>query len=173
VLSAEGQRELVEANRQLSELASGFLGDNAVLWQQVAELAARGAKRDAGFAKLQADLAVLQRLVFGRSSEKNRPEPPPAVPGTSPLAAAAGRRRTSGAAPGPFRAAGLLAPAAVRGALGLPRRRVLLPRMRGAVRAAGGTTGPGSSWTGRSSCGWWRTAGDGTSGRATAGSRPR
>ena len=75
MLSAEEQRELVEANRQLSEMASGFLEDNAMLRQQVAELAAREAERDAEFEKLQADLAVLQRLVFGRSSEKNRPEP--------------------------------------------------------------------------------------------------
>lgn len=68
--------EALEANRQLSELASGFLDDNAALREQVARLAARDAERDAEVEQLRADLAVLQRLVFGRSSEKNRPEPP-------------------------------------------------------------------------------------------------
>ncbi|MGH3125582.1 MAG: IS66 family transposase, partial [Streptosporangiaceae bacterium] len=68
VLSAEEQRELIEANRQLSELAAAAIEDSAMLRR---ELAARNAE----YEKLQAGLAVLQRLVFGRSSEKNRPEP--------------------------------------------------------------------------------------------------
>jgi transposase len=68
--------EALEANRQLSELASGFLDDNAALREQVTRLAARDAERDAEVEQLRADLAVLQRLVFGRSSEKSRPEPP-------------------------------------------------------------------------------------------------
>ena len=62
--------EALEANRQLSELASGLAGENA-------RLRARDAERDAELEQLRADLAVLQRLLFGRSSEKSRPEPPP------------------------------------------------------------------------------------------------
>ena len=61
--------EALEANRQLSEMASELIEENA-------RLRARDAERDAEFEKLRADLAVLQRLVFGRSSEKSRPEPP-------------------------------------------------------------------------------------------------
>jgi transposase len=61
--------EALEANRQLSELAAAAIEDSARLRQELAA-------RDAELEKMQADLAVLQRLVFGRSSEKNRPEPP-------------------------------------------------------------------------------------------------
>ena len=68
--------EALEANRQLSELADGLIEDNALLREQVARLAERDAERDAELEKLRADLAVLQRLLFGRSSEKQRPEPP-------------------------------------------------------------------------------------------------
>jgi hypothetical protein len=70
--------EALEANRQLSELAEGLAGENALLREQVARLAARDAERDAELGKLRADFAVLQRLLFGRSSEKSRPEPPAA-----------------------------------------------------------------------------------------------
>jgi transposase len=52
----------LEANRQLSGLASGFLEENALL--------------RADLEKTRADLAVLQRMLFGRKSEKDRPGPP-------------------------------------------------------------------------------------------------
>jgi transposase len=68
--------EALEANRQLSELADGLIEDNALLREQVARLAERDAERDAELERLRADLAVLQRMLFGRSSEKSRPEPP-------------------------------------------------------------------------------------------------
>jgi transposase len=78
-LSAERMlAEALEANRQLPELAEGLIGENALLREQVARLAARDAERDAELEKLRADLAVLQRMLFGRSSEKSRPEPPSA-----------------------------------------------------------------------------------------------
>jgi transposase len=60
--------EALEANRQLSELAGGLIEENA-------RLRARDAERDAEFEKLRADFAVLQRMLFGRSSERSRPEP--------------------------------------------------------------------------------------------------
>jgi transposase len=68
--------EALEANRQLSELADGLMEDCALLREQVARLSERDAERDAELEKLRADLAVLQRMLFGRSSEKSRPEPP-------------------------------------------------------------------------------------------------
>jgi transposase len=68
--------EALEANRQLSELADGLIEDNALLREQVARLAERDAERDAELDRLRADFAVLQRMLFGRSSEKSRPEPP-------------------------------------------------------------------------------------------------
>jgi len=68
--------EALEANRQLSELADGLIEENAQLRAALARVLARGAERDAELEKLQADLTVLQRLLFGRSSEKSRPEPP-------------------------------------------------------------------------------------------------
>ena len=61
--------EALEANRRLSELAGGLAEENA-------RLRARDAERDAEFERLRADLAVLQRMLFGRSSEKARPDSP-------------------------------------------------------------------------------------------------
>ena len=67
--------EALEANRQLSELAGGLIEENAGLRAELARLLARDAERDAGMEKLRADFAVLQRMLFGRSSEKSRPAP--------------------------------------------------------------------------------------------------
>jgi len=67
--------EALEANRQLSELADGALAENLRLRAALAEGLARDAERDAELEKLRADLTVLQRMLFGRSSEKSRPEP--------------------------------------------------------------------------------------------------
>ena len=58
--------EALEANGQLSELAGGLAEENA-------RLRARDAERDAQLERMRADLAVLQRMLFGRSSEKTRP----------------------------------------------------------------------------------------------------
>jgi len=52
--------------------------ENAQLRVSLAEVLAREAEREAELEKLRADLAVLQRMLFGRSSEKSRPEPPAA-----------------------------------------------------------------------------------------------
>ena len=69
-------RDALEANRRLSEAAAGLRAENALLREQVAGLLERVAERDAELEKLRADLTVLQRMLFGRSSEKSRPEPP-------------------------------------------------------------------------------------------------
>jgi transposase len=68
--------EALEAIRQLSEMADGLLEENARLRAALAQLAARDAERDAELEKLRADFAVLQRMLFGRSSEKSHPDPP-------------------------------------------------------------------------------------------------
>src|SRR5262245_47224998 len=61
--------EALEASRRLSELAGGLAEENA-------RLRARDAERDAEFERMRADLAVLQRMLFGRSSGRTRPETP-------------------------------------------------------------------------------------------------
>ena len=57
----------LEANERLAQRAEELRADNARLRE---ELARRGAELD----RVNAELAVLQRLVFGRSSERVRPD---------------------------------------------------------------------------------------------------
>ncbi len=59
----------LEANRELTQLAGELRAENA-------RLRAENAGQAAELEKLRGDLAVLQRMVFGRSSERSRPEPP-------------------------------------------------------------------------------------------------
>jgi transposase len=49
--------------------------ENAELRASLAEVLARDAERDAELERLRADFTVLQRMLFGRSSEKSRPGP--------------------------------------------------------------------------------------------------
>src|SRR4249920_2467081 len=49
--------------------------ENARLREDNARLLARVAERDAELDRVRADLAVLQRMLFGRSSERSRPGP--------------------------------------------------------------------------------------------------
>ena len=65
----------LEANRQLAEAAGELREENARLREENARLLERDAERDAELDQLRADLAVLQRMLFGRSSERSRPEP--------------------------------------------------------------------------------------------------
>jgi hypothetical protein len=58
----------LEANRELARLAGELREENVRLW-------AENAGQAAELEKLRADLAVLQRMVFGRSSERAQPEP--------------------------------------------------------------------------------------------------
>lgn len=59
---------VLEENRELRRVAAVLYADNA-------ELRERDARREQELDRLRADLAVLQRLLFGRSSERSRPEP--------------------------------------------------------------------------------------------------
>jgi transposase len=58
----------LEANRELARLAGELREENV-------RLRAENAGQAGELEKLRADLAVLQRMVFGRSSERSRPEP--------------------------------------------------------------------------------------------------
>jgi transposase len=79
----DGLAAALEANRQLTQLAgelreenAQFREDSARLREENARLLERDAERDAELGRMRADLAVLQRMLFGRSSERSRPESP-------------------------------------------------------------------------------------------------
>jgi transposase len=88
----------LEANRHLEETAAELRAENARLRE-------RDAEREAELERLRADLAVLQRMLFGRSSEKSRPEPPAGRgdgggPGGGESGSGAGGKRGPGARAG-------------------------------------------------------------------------
>ena len=66
----------LEANRQFAEAAEELRRDYARVCEENARLREENAAQAAELEELRAAVAVLQRMVFGRSSEKNRPEPP-------------------------------------------------------------------------------------------------
>jgi transposase len=95
----------LEANRQLSELAERQRAEIAGLRELNARLLARDAEREAELEETRAALAVLQRMVFGRSSEKSRPEPQPGggdgdTAGGGDCGAGPGKKRGPGARAG-------------------------------------------------------------------------
>src|SRR5215470_4774157 len=59
--------QALEANRQLARLVEELRAENARLREEAAQ-------RDAELEQVKAALGVLQRMVFGRSSERSRPE---------------------------------------------------------------------------------------------------
>ena len=65
----------LEANREMALLAAELREENARLGEENSRLRAENAGQAAELENLRADLAVLQRLLFGRSSERSRPEP--------------------------------------------------------------------------------------------------
>ena len=71
VLDAEGAEALSgnDALAAVLEENGRLRAENAELRVSLAEVLARDAERDAELERLRADLAVLQRLVFGRSSD--------------------------------------------------------------------------------------------------------
>src|SRR5205823_4414747 len=71
----------VEANGRWERLAAelrgenaGLRGENERLRAENARLCERDVRREAEVERMSADLAVLKRLVFGRSSERVRPD---------------------------------------------------------------------------------------------------
>ena len=86
----------LDANRELARLTAELRGENG-------RLRAENAEQAAELGKLRADLAVLQRMVFGRSSERSRPEPPGGAgdaAGGPGAGTGAGRKRGPGARAG-------------------------------------------------------------------------
>jgi transposase len=73
---ADALAAALEANRRLAEMVGELREENARLREDNARLLARVAERDAELDRVRADLAVLQRMLFGRSSERSRPGPP-------------------------------------------------------------------------------------------------
>ena len=59
--------QALEANRQLARLAEELRAENARLREEAAH-------REAELEQVKAALGVLQRMVFGRSSERSRPQ---------------------------------------------------------------------------------------------------
>ena len=101
----------LEANRQFAEAAEELrrdyaraCEDNARLREENTRLRGENAALAAELEELRAGLAVLQRMVFGRSSEKSRPDPPAAgmpVMAASPQSAGPGRGRSAARGRGP------------------------------------------------------------------------
>jgi transposase len=86
----------LDANRELARLAAELREENE-------RLRAENAEQAGELGKLRADLAVLQRMVFGRSSERSRPEPPGGAGGAAGGQGAGtgtGRKRGPGARAG-------------------------------------------------------------------------
>ena len=81
----------LEANRELARVAGELREENA-------RLRAENAGQAAELERLRADLAVLQRMVFGRSSERSRPGPPgsDAAPGSGGPGGGAGTGKKRG-----------------------------------------------------------------------------
>jgi hypothetical protein len=65
----------LEANQRWEQLAGELHAENERLRTENAALRAEAAWRDAELEQVKAGLAVLQRMVFGRSSEQARPGP--------------------------------------------------------------------------------------------------
>jgi transposase len=62
----------LEANERWEQLAGELRAENARLREENARLRERDAQREAELERVKAELVVLQRLVFGRSSERAR-----------------------------------------------------------------------------------------------------
>ncbi len=70
----EANREQARLAAELREENAQFREESARLREENARLRERDAERDAELDRMRADLAVLQRMLFGRSSERSRPE---------------------------------------------------------------------------------------------------
>jgi len=92
----------LEANREMARLAAELREENARLREENSRLRAENAEQAAELEDIRADLAVLQRMLFGRSSERSRPEPAAGDDGAGRGRGAAGRpwREREEAGPG-------------------------------------------------------------------------
>jgi hypothetical protein len=85
-----GDSTLAAALERIGQLQA----ENAELRVSLAQVLARDAEREAEMEKLRADFTVLQRMLFGRSSEKSRSDSPGR--GDAGGGVGAGRDRGSG-----------------------------------------------------------------------------
>jgi hypothetical protein len=150
VLDAEGAEALSgdDVLAAVLEENGRLRAENAELRVSLAEVLAR----DAELERLRADLAVLQRLVFGRSSEKSRPGPPPGDGGAADESArtgSAGAARGGNAARGRGRGGGITRIFRGLRCSGISRAAGTAARSAGSRSPRCRATGPGSSWTGR------------------------
>jgi len=83
----------LEANERLARLADELRAENARLREELT-------RRDAELERANAELAVLQRLVFGRSSERARPDAPGGAGTAAGDRAGGGKNRGPGARAG-------------------------------------------------------------------------
>jgi transposase len=96
----------LEANRELARLTAELREENGRLREESARLRAENAEQAAELQRLRADLAVLQRMVFGRSSERSRPGPGAGSGGDAGGDGAGVRERGRGGKRGPGARAG-------------------------------------------------------------------
>ena len=140
----------LDANERLARLAGELRAENARLRAENERLRERDAQREAELERVNAALAVLQRMVFGRSSERARPD----AAGRDDDRGRDARDRGDGGKGGRPRGPG--ARAGRRDYSHLPRVEVIwdFPAAGTAARSAGcrsrcwAITSPGS-WTGR------------------------
>ena len=91
------------AEAPAGDALAAALDEIARLRADNARLVERDAERDAEIGRLRADLAVLQRMLFGRSSEQSRPAP---QPGEEDRAGGSGGGKKAGGKRGPGARAG-------------------------------------------------------------------
>jgi hypothetical protein len=130
----------LEANREMAQLAAELRGENARLCEENAELRS-------GLEQARADLAVLQRMLFGRSSERSRPQPPgddgPGGHGREPGSGKGVKR-----GPGRGRDGGITRTCPGLRSSGISRVAGTAARSAGSRSRRWGITCPGSNWTG-------------------------
>jgi transposase len=115
VLGSQGAQASVE------DVLAATLEANRQLTLLVVELREENARQAGELECLRADLAVLQRLLFGRSSERSRPEPPTVAGGSDGDGDDAGGGGWQGSAGGSGKPRGPGARAGRRDYSGLPR----------------------------------------------------
>ena len=99
----DANRELARLTAEVREENERLRAENERLRAENEWLRAENAEQAVELGKLRADLAVLQRMVFGRSSERSRPEPPGGAgdaAGGQGAGTGAGRKRGPGARAG-------------------------------------------------------------------------
>ncbi len=131
----------LEANREMAQLAAALREENA-------RLRAENAQQAAELERLRADLAVFQRMLFGKSSERSRQGSGGAAGGGEP-GRDGGSGRSGKRVRGGGRGGGITRTCPSSRCSGISRVAGTAARSAGSRSRRWGITGPGSSWTGR------------------------